>query len=72
MSILGFRMKSTFVNKSFFELLGPSIFGSPKDDLLNRHYLIKEDNGGKGLKISDFETTLFMDGPFVQLFVYDT
>ena len=43
---------------------GPSInyvvsvgLGSPKDDLLQRPYLIKDDKGGRGSKIADFETT---------------
>ena len=31
--------------------------GSPKDDLLNRLYLMKRQQGGRGSKIANFETT---------------
>ena len=33
------------------------IFGSSKDDLLHRPYLIKKTKRGGGSKIADFETT---------------
>ena len=38
----------------------------PKTIILNRHNLLfsaKDNKVGKGSKISDFETTQFMDGP---------
>ena len=40
-----------------------SVGGSPKDDLLNRPYIIKQTTRrGGGAEITDFETTQFMDG----------
>ena len=49
-----FMLEGSFIN--YVVSVGEG--GSPKDDLLNRPYLIKKTtSGGRGSKIADFETT---------------